>query len=64
MVLKVKTDPSCPGVGIAPDDASLSNWDLNHQATTNNPRLKFSMASIPKDRWEDIFGGKPRDAQG
>jgi hypothetical protein len=64
MVLKVKTDPNSPGAGIAPDDASLPNWDLNHQATTNNPRLKFSMASIPKDRWQEIFGPKPRNAQG
>jgi hypothetical protein len=63
MVLKVKTDPTCPGVGKAPDDASLTNWDLNHNATTNNPRLRFSMASIRKERWEEIFGRKPRNAR-
>jgi hypothetical protein len=61
MVLKVKTDPNCPGVGLAADDCSLTNWDLNHQATSKNPRLRFSMASIPKARWDEIFGPKPRD---
>jgi hypothetical protein len=60
MVLKVKTDPNCPGAGIAPDDASLTNWDLNSKATTNNPRLKFSLSSIPKDRWNEIFKGKSK----
>jgi hypothetical protein len=63
MVLKVKTDPDCPGVGLAPDDANLKNWDLNHEATRTNARLRFSMASIRKERWEEIFGRKSRNAK-
>jgi hypothetical protein len=62
-MLKVNSDPNCPGVGeTGPDDASLTNYGPTvHELTTNNPRLKFSMASIPKARWEEIFGPKPGD---
>jgi hypothetical protein len=64
MVLKVLSDPDCPGVKEGPPaDASLTSWGLKHDATTNNPRLRFSMASIPKARWDEIFGGKPRNAK-
>jgi hypothetical protein len=51
MGIKVNTDPNCPGAGIASDDASLTNWDITHK-----DRGKFSMSSIPKDRWREIFG--------
>jgi hypothetical protein len=49
--IKVNTDPNCPGAGIASDDASLTNWDIAHK-----DRGKFSMSSIPKARWQEIFG--------
>jgi hypothetical protein len=58
MVLKVNTDPSCPGYGCMPDDASLTNVTLNHDATRKNHKLRFSMSSIPADRWEEIFGSR------
>jgi hypothetical protein len=62
MVLKVKSDPNCPGVKEGPPaDANLNAWGLKHDATTNNPRLRFSMASIRKERWEEIFGRKSRN---
>jgi hypothetical protein len=51
-MLKVNTDPDCPGAGIRKGD-NLNSWDTVHQ-----DRGKFSMASIPKDRWQEIFGPK------
>jgi hypothetical protein len=54
-MLKVNTDPNCPGADIRKGD-SLHTWDTVHQ-----DRGKHSMASIPKDRWEEIFGPKPQE---
>jgi hypothetical protein len=51
-MLKVNTDPDCPGADIRKGD-SLTSWDTIHQ-----DRGKHSMASIPKDRWQEIFGPK------
>jgi hypothetical protein len=51
-MLKVNTDPDCPGADIRKGD-SLTSWDTMHQ-----DRGKHSMASIPRDRWQEIFGGK------
>jgi hypothetical protein len=51
-MLKVNTDPNCPGADIRKGD-SLTGWDTMHQ-----DRGKHSMASIPKDRWDEIFGPK------
>ncbi len=59
-MIKVNTDPDCPGAGCAPDDASLTNWTLNHDATRANPRMRYGFAHIPKKRWEEIF--KPQKA--
>jgi hypothetical protein len=59
MVLRVKSDPDCPGVKEGPPaDANLTSWGLKHDATRTNPRAKFSMATIRKERWEEIFGRK------
>jgi hypothetical protein len=52
-MLKVNTDPNCPGADIRKGD-SLHTWDTVHQ-----DRGKHSMASIPKDRWNEIFGDIP-----
>jgi hypothetical protein len=49
-MLKVNADPNCPGADIRKGD-SLHNWDIQHK-----DRGKFSMASIPKARWQEIFG--------
>jgi hypothetical protein len=49
-MLKVNADPDCPGADIRKGD-SLHTWDIVHK-----DRGKFSMASIPKARWQEIFG--------
>jgi hypothetical protein len=51
-MLKVNTDPNCPGADIRKGD-SLHTWDTVHQ-----DRGKHSMSSIPRDRWNEIFGPK------
>jgi hypothetical protein len=51
-MLKVNSDPDCPGSDIHKGE-SLTNWDTVHK-----DRGKHSMASIPKDRWQEIF--KPK----
>jgi hypothetical protein len=51
-MLKVNTDPDCPGADIRKGD-NLNSWDIQHK-----DRGKFSMASIPKARWQEIFGPK------
>jgi hypothetical protein len=55
-VYRPKNDPDCPGVGCAPDDASLTNWDIGH-----SDRGKFGYSHIDQKRWAEIFGprGKP-----
>ncbi len=52
-MLKVNSDPDCPGADIRKGE-SLHTWDTVHQ-----DRGKHSMSSIPKDRWQEIFGRKP-----
>jgi hypothetical protein len=49
-MLKVNTDPNCPGADIRKGD-SVHTWETVHQ-----DRGKHSMSSIPKARWEEIFG--------
>lgn len=49
---KMRMDPRCPNPGIS-DDVLPNAADLIHKD-------KFrSFISIPKERWEEIFGTKP-----
>jgi hypothetical protein len=50
MPIAVNTDPNCPGSDIHKGD-NLNSWDTVHQ-----DRGKHSMSSIPKARWDEIFG--------
>jgi hypothetical protein len=59
MVLRVKSDPDCPGVKEGPPaDCNLNAWGLKQDATRTNPRMRYSFAHISKDRWQEIFGRK------
>jgi hypothetical protein len=54
-MLKVNSDPACPGSDIRKGD-NLNSWDTVHQ-----DRGRHSMSSIPKARWDEIFGPKPQE---